>query len=116
MVLVAHSLAVVTPDVTDDAEDAALEALDAALVALVDALLADVAALEALVAAAWAWYLALNSPPATALEVLVAQSLARAAEAAALVADVVAVAASTSSDHLAASALVPIGCEPLEVC
>jgi hypothetical protein len=96
--LVAHSLAVVTPDVTLDAELAALDALDAAFVADVEALLADVeaaladdAAFDALVAAAEA-------------------------EEAALLAEVEAEAASTSSVHLAASVLVLIGCEPVEVC
>ena len=36
--------------------------------------------------------------------------------AAALVADVAAAAASTTSDHLATSALLEIGCDPLDVC
>lgn len=98
LVSVAHWLDNVTPEVTDDAEAAALEALDAALLALVDAELAELAALEAEVEAA------------DALEAAAVALLA------ALVADVEAEAASTSSVHLALSALVLIGCEPLEVC
>lgn len=35
---------------------------------------------------------------------------------AALVADVAAAAASTTKDHLATSALLEIGCDPLDVC
>ena len=98
MVLVAHSLAVVTwPE--------AVEAELAALVADVDALLAEVDALEAELEALDA-------------DVEAADSLAAAAvaEFAALVADVDADAASTRSVHLALSVLVLIGCDPLEVC
>ena len=73
-------------------------ALVDALEAEVDAELAELAAFVALVDAA---------------EALEAAAVALFA---ALVADVPAAAASTSSDHLAASALVLIGCEPLEVC
>jgi hypothetical protein len=57
-------------------EVAAALALAEAADALEEALDAEVAALEAEVAAACAWYLALNSPPATGPSVLVAQLLA----------------------------------------
>jgi hypothetical protein len=96
--LVAHSLDSVTPSLTLDAAADAVLAELAALVALVDAALAELAAFVALVDAA-------DSLAAAAVALL-----------AALVADVEAEAASTSSVHLALSALVLIGCEPAEVC
>ena len=77
----------------------------AALLALVLAEDAELDALLALVLALLA-----------EVDALLADVLAAEAEAAALVAEVVAEAASTSSVHLAESALVVIGKAPLEVC
>lgn len=98
VVSVAHWLDSVTPALTFDAAVDAVVAEDAAFVAEVDAALAELAAFVALVDAA------------EALEAAAVALLA------ALVAEVVAEAASTSSVHLALSVLVLIGCEPLEVC
>ena len=60
----------------------------------------------------------LAEPDAAVADVEAFDALVAAAEAdaAALVALVAAAAASTSKDHLATSALVVIGCDPLDVC
>ena len=60
----------------------------------------------------------LAEPDAAVADEEAADALVEAADAdaAALVALVAAAAASTSSVHLAASALVPMGCEPDDVC
>jgi hypothetical protein len=112
LALLACVVAVDAELVADDAELEAEDALDAALVALVDALEACVVAVDALVEALLADVDAALAEEA-ALVALVEAALAL--EAAAL-AEAVAEAASTRSDHLAASALVVIGCAPVDVC
>tara|TARA_R110000751_G_scaffold112365_1_gene211238 strand:- start:51 stop:758 length:708 start_codon:yes stop_codon:yes gene_type:complete len=102
--------------VAELAEAVALLALAVALlalaVALVAAAVAELAAAVADVDAADALVVAVEAEP---LAPLALEAAAVALEAAA-VADVVALAASTINAHLAASVLLEIGCEPLEVC
>ena len=90
-----------------------------AVVADPEAAVAEVLALLAEVDALLAWVLAvLAEPDAAVAEEAAAVALVEAAEAdaAAFVALVAAVAASTNRDHFAESALVLIGCDPLDVC
>jgi len=79
-----------------------------AFVADVAALDADVLALLALVDAALAWYLAEYSPPATVPDVLVAQSLAKVAEAADEDAEAAAAAALDAAEE-ASTTSIPLG-------
>ena len=90
-----------------------------AVVADPEAAVAEVLALLAEVEALLAWVLAvLAEPDAAVAEEAAAVALVEAAEAdaAAFVALVDAAAASTNKVNFAASALVPIGSDPLDVC